>query len=268
MKAGICSIIWKDRLRISEVVATAARVGAQGVEVWGQPPHTPDPVDLANAIRLREELDRYGLEAPQFGAYARAGEADFGSLLKRSLDVTHALGAKACRLWAGNADAEILDEAGWERVQVDLRTACNLAEEKGLLITLERHGHTVTNRLWGCVRLLEEVDHPALRINFQIKSTEPETIAEEIRVLGPHILNTHAINYDASSPGRTMSPLSRGVVDWRHLVQCLRAAGNDGYVEVEFVNRETNPLPLEELEEELAQDIAFLKSVFAALPTS
>ena len=79
MKAGICSIIWKDRLSISEVIATAARVGAQGVEVWGQPPHTPDSGDLEEAIRIRDQLDMHGLEAPQFGSYARAGEANFAT---------------------------------------------------------------------------------------------------------------------------------------------------------------------------------------------
>jgi len=117
------------------------------------------------------------------------------------------------------------------------------------------------------MRTLEEVRHPALRINFQIQGTAPATIAEEIRLLGPHILNIHAINYEISPAGRSMSPLGRGEVDWAHLVQCLNAAGNDGYVEVEFVNRGSAPLPLKNLEQELAKDIAFLNSVFATLPT-
>jgi len=265
MKAGICSIIWKERLSVSEVIAAAARVGAQGVEVWGQPPHTATPTDPDAVRRIRNELGKHGLEAPQFGSYARAGETDFGNQLEDSLDIAQGLGAGAVRLWAGSADADVLDGPGWKQVQSDLRTACKLAEEKGLLVTLERHGNTATNALWGCTRLLEEVDHPALRINFQIQGTEPETIAEEIRVLGPHILNTHAINYADLPSGRTMSPLAHGKVDWTHLIQCLHAAGNDGFVEVEFVNRQTNPLPLEELEEELARDIAFLTSMFEAL---
>jgi len=261
---GICSIIWKERLDIFAVLATAARIGAEGVEVWGQPPHVADPQDLDHARRLRDALRAHGLTAPQYGSYAAAGRADFGDRITADLNVTRALGARACRIWAGTTDSELAPPTHWQKVVADLRTACAAAAAAGLLVTLERHQNTVTNSLWGCQRVLDEVGSPALRLNYQATAPDTRRIREEIRVLAPHILNCHATNQRQGAAPRTGAALAAGDIDWNAVILALQAGGMDGFIEVEFVRREKEPLTLEQIEAELAADVAFLKSAVAA----
>jgi sugar phosphate isomerase/epimerase len=263
MKVGLCSIIWKARMDIFEVIEVAARVDAEGIEVWGRPPHMPDDDHLSYAAEIRQAMQAHGLSAPQYGAYAYTGKPDFADDISRSLDITEALGAPACRIWAGPEDAEKLTAEQWSLTITDLKSACTQAAERGLLVTLERHNGNATNSLWGCFRVLEEVDSPALRINFQTMRQDSEVIAEEIRALGPHILNSHATNANYTEEGRFPTRLGEGEVDWASLISELKRSGNQGFIEIEFVQRGKQELSLEETESELAADVAFLKSCIA-----
>ncbi|HCU38523.1 MAG TPA: hypothetical protein DGT21_24820 [Armatimonadetes bacterium] len=266
MKAGICSIIWKENLDIFEVINTAARVGAAGIEVWGQAPHIADADDLDHVARIREAIEVAGLQAPQFGSYARAGADGFVEMLTRDLKVTGGLCAPACRIWPGVADSEDTGADGWARVVADLKEACRIAADMGLLITLERHGGTVTNTLWGCRRIIDEVDDPALWINYQIGTRiDEETLAEEVRSLAPYILNVHATNHTFTDGQRVWMRLADGDVDWAGLIAELQANGvDDAVVEVEFARRGTGEISLEETETELAADIEFLKQCMSS----
>ena len=266
MNAGICSIIWKEKLDIFEVIRTAARVGAAGIEVWGQPPHIPDPTELDDVARVREAMQAAGLEAPQFGSYARAGVDGFIEMLTTDLKVTATLRAPACRIWPGTADSEDTPPEAWARITADLKEACRIAADMGLLITLERHGGTVTNSLWGCRRVIDEVDDASLWINYQIGVRgDEDTIAEEIRSLAPYILNVHATNHTFDDDGqRVWMSLAEGDVDWAALIAELDAnAIDDAFVEVEFARRGTGEISIEETEAAVAEDIAVLKQRMA-----
>jgi len=264
MQGGICSIIWKDRLDLFQIIETAKRTGAQGIEVWGQAPHVPEPTDLGHVAAIRAALCAAGLAAPQYGSYARAGMPGFAAKLRADLAVASGLGAPACRVWAGPANAEELSQEQWSSVVGDLSAACRLAAEQGILLTMERHGGTATNSLWGCVRVFQEVAEPALRINYQVGDTDTARIAEEIRVLGPVVLNVHAMNWRQVGPQRECTRLSDGAIDWRALVHALREAGNDGFIEIEFVRRGAGELSLGETERELAVDVAYLKECISS----
>lgn len=258
MQVGICSIIWKDRLDILGVIDTARRVGADGIEVWGQAPHVPDPSDLGHVASIRDAMRQAGLAAPQYGSYARAGTPGFIDKLSADLAVASRLDAPACRIWAGPADSETLEGGQWAHLVDDLRDAGQLAADHGLLLTMERHGGTATNTLWGCLRVFEEVASPALRLNYQVRETDAEIIAAEIRSLGPHILNVHAMNWCTGEGTRVSVRLADGEVDWRELVNALKQAGCDGCTEIEFVRRGAGEISLAETERELAADVAFL----------
>lgn len=259
MKVGICSIIWKDRLDIFDVIDTAGRVGAEGIEVWGQDPHVPDPHDLAHVEKIREAMDEAGLAAPQFGSYARVGSDDFFETLAADLAVTQRLNSPAMRIWVGSQDSEDTTIEQWENLITDLREACEIAARQDILLTLERHSNTVTNTLWGCQRVIDEVAHNALKINYQTASPLTARIAEEIRILQPHILNVHAQNATNTEQGREGRSLEDGDVDWAATLEALEAVGWDGFVEIEFVRRGTEPLDLDELEEALEEDINFVR---------
>ncbi len=244
---------------IFDVIKTAAAAGADGIEIWGQAPHIPDPSDTDHVAKIHEAMATNGLAAPQFGSYARANSVDFMEKINADLKVTAALSAPAMRIWAGAKDSEVTSLEEWNEVISDVKEACAIAADIGLIITLERHPNTVTNSVWGCQRLLDEVGSPALRVNYQVIDTDAETIAEEIRILAPHILNTHATNARTVDGKRFSTELSDGDTNWASLIDALKANGNDGFVEIEFVRRGFEEISLEETAIEMAKDIAFLK---------
>ena len=53
---GVCSIAFKDR-SAREALQAIAKTGADSVELWGQPPHLPFPIDVDWCQRLREEAE-------------------------------------------------------------------------------------------------------------------------------------------------------------------------------------------------------------------
>jgi sugar phosphate isomerase/epimerase len=191
------------------------------------------------------------------------GSEDFFETLAADLAVTDRLGAPAMRIWVGSQDSEDTTIEQWNGLMTDLREACEIATRQGIIITLERHAHTVTNTLWGTQRVIDEVAHDALKINFQTASPLTARIAEEIRILQPHILNVHAQNSTNTEQGREGRSLADGDVDWAATLEALQAVGWDGFVEIEFVRRGTEELPLDELENELNKDIAFIREQWA-----
>ncbi|MFO7945696.1 MAG: sugar phosphate isomerase/epimerase family protein [Armatimonadota bacterium] len=259
MKVGICSIIWKDRMDIFDVIDTAQRVGAEGIEVWGQAPHIPDPQDLQHVSEVAEAMKEAGLSAPQYGSYARVGSDDFFEALAADLVVAQKLNSPAMRIWAGSQDSEDTTVEQWEHLIADLREACEIVADRGVVLTLERHANTATNTLWGCQRIIDEVAHDGLKINFQTASPATSRIVEEIRILQPHILNVHAQNSTNTERGREGRSLADGDVDWAATIEALNDVGWNGFIEIEFVRRGTGELPLDELEEELAADISFIR---------
>jgi sugar phosphate isomerase/epimerase len=181
--------------------------------------------------------------------------------LRQDLATCQKLSAPACRIWPGTTDSEDTDADLWMRVAADLKQACRLANDAGIAITLERHGGTVTNSLWGCRRIIDEVDDENMWINYQIGTRiDEEIIAEEIRSLAPYILNVHATNHTHADGKRVWKRLEDGDVNWAALIDELAANGvDDAIVEVEFARRGVEEISNQETEAEVAADIAFLK---------
>jgi len=55
VKIGVCTIAWRDQLPIFEIIETAARIGFDGIEVWGRPPHTPRPYNRDRGTDTADE---------------------------------------------------------------------------------------------------------------------------------------------------------------------------------------------------------------------
>jgi sugar phosphate isomerase/epimerase len=244
-KTGLCTIAFRE-LPFQDVLTLAREVGFDGVEPWGKPDHLPLTLSNEEVSQARRAAQDLGLAISHFGCYVRIGddlerevvsqqqkEAD----MARSVEITKLLGTDICRIWAGNKDSELMNEADWDKIVRDGKTFCALAEDAGVTLAIEMHGRSVTNKAAASVELIERVGSPALKLNYQILNSSEDPY-ERARIAGPHVVMVHAQNQPREGGGQ--GSICGGVVDFQKVWDILHGEfGFDGYMEVEFVGGET-----------------------------
>jgi sugar phosphate isomerase/epimerase len=242
-KAGLCTIAYSKK-GISYAMDIAARAGADGVEIWGQPDHVRYPVDSAQLTEIREHAESLALEICALGSYYCAGAKV--ELAKVKLDarnqirIARELGAPLVRIWPGNKNREECSEAEVRRVIDDVRLFADHAGDARIGVVLERHGGTLTNGWDGVAELLAEIRHENVALNYQIAHPASEEEYEERGVedytrLLPLSRHAHLQNYLPLDDGTLKrSFLDSGLVDYSHLGEVARTSGYRGYVMVEF----------------------------------
>ena len=267
MKIGVCTIAWRDQLPIFEIIETAARIGFDGIEVWGRPPHTPRPYNQEYVDRVRKALSDHGLEVSMFGSYVRAGMENLKAEVKFALKMTKGLGTEICRIWAGDRGTDTADEGYWSLVMRDLREICKAGRREGVIFAMERHANTLTDEVDSALRLLNLVGEENLALNYQVMESHstPEELKCEMRLLGEHIVNVHAFNFRRGEGERPIwVRLEEGVIDYKIICDSLKKRGFQGFVEVEFVRRGVEgELEPEEKELELMRDYEYLRRLTA-----
>jgi sugar phosphate isomerase/epimerase len=264
MKVGVCSIAWKEQLPIIEVLDTAARIGFDGVELWGRPPHTPEKYDEDYVTKLRKAFDERDLIPSMFGSYVYAGTSDFEKQMDLAIKNTLGLGTDLCRIWADKISSADADAKTWERVVADMKMICKEGRRHGLVFAIERHNRTLADSLDSTIALVERVGAENLAINYQVwRDRDPESIAREIRTLGDLIVNVHTSNPSRQpSEERGLATSREEDVDYAKLVEELKAINFDRFVEVEFTRRgRDGELDLEAKEKELKKDCQFLRKM-------
>jgi 3-dehydroshikimate dehydratase len=141
-------------------------------------------------------------------------------------------GARKVRTFAGrvgSAQATVEERA---RVVRRLRDACRRLDDSGQSLVVETHPCTLADTAASTLRLLQEVDHPALRLNFDVLHVweggdEPAVAWEHLR---PHVSHLHLKNvsqrerldvfapanvYSAAGSRVGMVPLFEGAFDYR-----------------------------------------------------
>jgi sugar phosphate isomerase/epimerase len=244
-KTGLCSIAFRE-LPFRDVLSLAREAGFDGVEPWGKPDHLPLTLGDNEVRQARKAAEDLGLAISHFGCYVRIGddlerevvsqqqkEAD----MARAVEMTKLLGTDICRIWAGNKDSELMNDADWEKIVRDGKTFCALAEDAGVTLAIEMHSRSVTNKATAAVELIERVGSPALKLNYQILNSSEDPY-ERARIAGPHVVMVHAQNEPKN--GRGQGSVCGGVVDFQKVWDILHGEfGFDGYMEVEFVAGKT-----------------------------
>ncbi len=124
-----------------------------------------------------------------------------------------------------------------------LRRQCEIAADNGLELLVETHPGTLADCGASTIRLIEEVDHPAFKINFDTLHVweggdDPLTLLETIR---PYVSHYHLKNvshrdrlsvftpsnvYAAAGSREGMVPLFDGLVDYNAFFAVLSRDGN------------------------------------------
>jgi len=147
-------------------------------------------------------------------------------------------------------------DAAWGRAVEMLRICGEEAERRGAVIALEPLTTRETNFLTTAkeaVRLIDEVDCPAVRLHLDVKAMvgqerkSPEWVIMEHK---DYLAHFHANDANLRGPGF-------GETDFAPIAKALHEIGYDGYVSVEVFDFSPDPETI------ATQSLAYLRKVFA-----
>ncbi|WP_247982220.1 sugar phosphate isomerase/epimerase family protein [Microbacterium sufflavum] len=190
MRPGLCSVTFRA-LEPARIVALAAAAGLEVIE-WGGDVHVP-PGDVARAEEVARLTADAGLAVASYGSYFRAGAAES---LTAVLDSAAALGADRVRVWAGSTGSAAATPRERAEVVTRLRAAAVEAAARGIGLALEFHSGTLADTAEAALRVLAEVDHPALSSYWQPTVGAPDADAlEEYRRLAAYVSAVHVFSW-------------------------------------------------------------------------
>jgi sugar phosphate isomerase/epimerase len=246
MKFAICNEIFQGR-KIDDVLAHAARLGYQGVEVA--------PFTMADSVcdiapterqRVRDAASKHGIEIAGIhwvlvkpeGLYInhpdnaiRQSTADYFVTL---VDFCADLGGKIMVVGSPkqrNLLPEVSREQAWDWAADCFRDAVKRAEERQVTICFEPLAPSETNFIntaAEAIQFTQRLPSPAFKIILDAKAmcSETKPIPQIIRESWPHFAHFHANDKNLKGPGF-------GDVDFKPIAAALKEVGYSGFVSVE-----------------------------------
>lgn len=245
MRISLCTISFRHHLlSIGEIARFARGSGFDGIELWG--------IHARNLGRgyHAEWLATYGLRVPMLSDYLPL-DAPRDILAERMAELCRLAGnwrAPRLRTFAGTKGSAATSPEERAHVVSGLRAAAGYLAGHGLRLLVETHPGTLADNTASLLRLLEEVDHPALKVNFDalhVWEGGDDLIAAHDRLVD-HIDYYHLKNvrgrsdlaafepanvYSASGPRDGMTSLLEGVLDYGPF---LRGLGPEAEASLEW----------------------------------
>jgi 3-dehydroshikimate dehydratase len=167
VKYSVCTISFRHHLISLEYIASWAKAhNFDAIELWG-----------VHAKNLRQPLGftpeclaEQDLSVSMVSDYLPLnGDKDISLASAKSLcKITRSWGAKKLRTFSGSKpSAEVSVEERAACTQ-RLREYCKIAEDHGIYLVVETHPNTLADTFESTLKLIEEVNHPALRLNFDV----------------------------------------------------------------------------------------------------
>jgi 3-dehydroshikimate dehydratase len=228
---AVCTISFRHHLiSIEEVARWAQAHRFHGIELWG-----PHARGLAGEPGYGAEwLRDFGLSVPMLSDYLplEAAPEELWAKLDVLASLARRWGARKLRTFAGRVSSVEVRPHERAKIVERLRGACQRLAERGLLLLVETHPSTLADTVDSTLRLLAEVDHPALRINFDVLHVWEggDDPSAALALLRPFVAHFHLKNvssrerlevfapanvYSAAGSRVGMVPLFEGVLDYR-----------------------------------------------------
>ncbi len=233
---------------LEEAFPALAGMGYDGVEIWIGAPHvgaTPDQMDTARRKQLRDLLRTDSLGVPALmlaGAgdvYAPSAEDHQANLerMRVCAQLARDLGMNEPPVLAMGfgGGREDWDEIKNHMVEL-LNDYAQVAEEEDFLLAGEAHCGAAVDRTERIVWLLETVNHPRIKLHFDIVHLflAGEPIADAVRTLVPYTAHTHITDAIRHADGTfDLLLLGQGDLDTITYLRAMDEAGWDGFITLE-----------------------------------
>ena len=229
---GLVSISFRQKTPL-EICRLCEQAGLRAVE-WGGDVHVPPRSKEAREVR-KMSLD-HGLTIASYGSYFRVGQPI--DELRACLDTADELQTDVVRIWCGSKGSQ---QIGQERSAVveELLECAEEAKARGLTISLEYHGNTLTDARESVVHLMEETRAAdALSFYWQPRWDWPEeerlASLEDVRSRLSHL---HVFTWRHEGGNIIKLPLADGERMWTRV---LSSFPENRYALMEFVQDDSD----------------------------
>lgn len=231
MKINACSVAFRHLdVSAADLARYVMREGFDGLEIWL--PHARAMAEEWAALSARPHV-------PMLAGYLPVGLPGFDAAEAEALCIlTRQWGAGRLRLFAGNLGSAEATPERRDAILRDLRKTAQFAALHGLRVAIETHPDTLADAFAETLGLLEDLDHPAIGVNFDVLhvwESGADPLAAHAK-LAPHILHYHLKNvtardcltvfnsgnvHDPAGSRQGMCPLFEGVLDYTHILAAL-----------------------------------------------
>ncbi|WP_460455398.1 sugar phosphate isomerase/epimerase family protein, partial [Arthrobacter bambusae] len=175
----------------ADVIRFAADARLKAIE-WGGDVHVPAG-DFVCAKEVKDRTVDAGLAVASYGSYLRLGSSP-RSEQEAVVETAVALGAPRIRVWAGTRGSEDAGAHHWAAVVRDAREFADTAASADVLVGLEFHGGTLTDRAESTAALLSEIERDSrLGTYWQPPQGMPDSEAlRGLDLLAGNVLAVHA----------------------------------------------------------------------------
>jgi sugar phosphate isomerase/epimerase len=263
-----------SKVSLEEAVDLAAGAGFDAVDIRQREDgiHLMPDIPDAEAEKVRKRVADAGLHVSGLTTYWEIGLVDESraagelSKLERSMQTACALGAGFVRVSGPDLDRDAGYEATRAAFRDQWRRVGDMAEEMGLVVTVEQHGGRLTASAGQCLDLMRGLEREGLGIVFDPGNAVSEGFERpwvQVHMLGDWIKAVHVKNRMTAEgepgindrlPGDNCR-IDEGVLNWPVIAQELAAIGYCGYLTCEDFAE------FDSLEDKFRWDADYLRSL-------
>ena len=244
MRISYCTWGMRD-VPIEEALPAVAQIGYQGIELAVTPgwPTDLETLDADKKRRIAALLDGHGLVLSAVAGHTSMCEDDPAEneahmdRLRRSIDLAAELAQPGERPIMASLIGGRVDEWEAKKGLITARVASlgDYAARQGVILAVEPHSGTAFDHPEKALWLMEQLDHPAVRLNFDISHFDILGIGIDDCVpdMVPWSAHTHVKDQRGLYPDHEFLTPGAGPFDFVHYLTAMHAAGYTGYIGME-----------------------------------
>ena len=245
MRIGYCTWSMAEVNILEEGLPRIAELGYSGIElaVTGRFPTELYTLDAAKRRRIARLLDECDLELTAVAGHTSMCEDDaernetnmqrLRDTIDLATELTPAGGQPIVASLVGGREAEW--DSKKEIVAERVQSLGEHAASQGAILAVEPHCGTAFDLPDKVVWLMETVDHPAVRVNFDISHFDIRGIGIDdcVPQMVPWSVHTHVKDQRGIYPKHEFLTPGAGPFDFVHYLTAMHAAGYTGYIGME-----------------------------------
>ena len=244
MRLSYCTWGIRD-LPIEKIIEGAAAIGYHGIELAVTPGWSTDldTLDDAAVGRIGGLLARHGLVLSAVAGHTSMCDTDEAKneanmqRLRRSIDLAADLAQAGEPPIMVSLVGGALDSWNDQREMVADRVLRlgEYAAGKGVILAVEPHSGTSFDTPEKAIWLMEKLDHPSIRVNFDISHFDiiGIEIDECVPQIAPWSIHTHVKDQRGRYPHHEFLTPGSGPFDFVRYLEAMHKAGYDGFIGME-----------------------------------
>lgn len=191
-KLGLVSVSFRGKSP-EEILVAAKNTGLSFIE-WGSDVHLPKD-ELKTAENIAKQQEQCGIRCSSYGTYFRLG-VHANSELSDYAKVAKILGTNVLRVWCGVKNSEEYTDDEKQEFFAVCKNAAEIASRNGVVLCMECHNDTYTNRMEAAIELMREVNSESFKMYWQPNQyrTEEENLCYA-KAIAPYTVNIHVFNW-------------------------------------------------------------------------